>query len=129
MNPAMTLLNASPFFMVRDLMATARWYRDLLGFQFSTWGEPAEFAIAFRDGVEIMLRQPKDPFVPRSNRTLEPTSLDAYLRVDDVDALHAELVKRGASVRQEPVTRFYKMREIEVMDPDGYLLCFAQDVA
>jgi catechol 2,3-dioxygenase-like lactoylglutathione lyase family enzyme len=125
----MTLLNASPFFCVRDLMATARWYRDVLGFQFSTWGEPAEFAIAFRDGVEIMLRQPKDPFLPRSNRTLEPTSLDAYLRVTDVDKLYAELTSRGASLRQEPVTRFYKMREIEIMDPDGYLLCFAQDVA
>ena len=60
---------------------------------------------------------------------MEPTSLDAYLRCSDVDALHAELKSRGAAIRQEPVTRFYKMREIEVVDPDGYLLCFAQDVA
>jgi hypothetical protein len=26
----------------------------------------------------------------------------AYLRVDDIDALHAELVQRGAIIRQSP---------------------------
>jgi len=125
----MPFLNASPYFVVSDLLATARFYRDLLGFQFTTWGEPAEFAIAFRDGVEIMLRQVREPFTPRSNRSLEPTGLDAYIRVSDVDALHGELVARAVPIRTPPTTRFYKMREIELTDPDGYLLCFAQDVA
>jgi catechol 2,3-dioxygenase-like lactoylglutathione lyase family enzyme len=122
------LLNCSPHFVVRDVLATARWYRDVLGFQFSTWGEPAEFAIAFRDGVEIMLSQPAEPFVPRPNRTVNPTGNDLYLRVDDVEALYGELRGKDARIIQEPVTRFYKMREIEVVDPDGYIICCAQDV-
>jgi catechol 2,3-dioxygenase-like lactoylglutathione lyase family enzyme len=118
-----------PFFLVRDVLASARWYRDVLGFQFSTWGEPPEFAIAFKDGVEVMLRQPNGSFEPRSNRTVEATSPDAYFRIEEVEALHADLVSRKIAIRTPPITRFYKMREMEVTDPDGYVLCFAQDVA
>ena len=123
------LLNASPYFLVTDVLRTARWYRDQLGFQFTTWGEPAEFAIAFRESVEILLRQARPPFAPRSHRSLEPLGLDAVVRVDDVDALAAELTARGVQPLAGPVTRFYKWRELEVSDPDGYVLCFAQDVA
>ena len=120
----------SPSFLVRDVLRTARWYRDALGFQFSTWGEPPEFAVAFRDQCEIFLRQPKGrSFAPQPNRVIEPSSIDAFLRIDDVDAFAAELKGRGVPLLTEPVTRFYKYRELEVSDPDGYILCFAQDVS
>jgi lactoylglutathione lyase len=125
-----TLGTPSPSFLVRDVLLTARWYRDALGFQFSTWGEPPDFAIAFRDQCEIFLRQPKGrTFAPLPNRKIEPTSIDAFIRIDDVDAFAEELKKRGTKITTEPVTRFYKYRELEVADPDGYILCFAQDVA
>jgi catechol 2,3-dioxygenase-like lactoylglutathione lyase family enzyme len=123
------LINASPYFLVTDVLASARWYRDQLGFQFTTWGEPADFAIVFREPVEILLRQARAPFSPRGYRSLKPAGIDALLRVDDVDALAVELTGRGVKLHSEPVTRFYKWRELEVSDPDGYILCFAQDVA
>jgi lactoylglutathione lyase len=119
----------SPCFLVTDVLASARWYRDQLGFQFSTWGEPADFATVFRDELEIFLRQPKQAFAPRSARSFDDGAIDAFLRVEDVDALAAELIGRGVKLVTEPVTRFYKYRELEVADPDGYVLCFAQDVA
>ena len=128
------MLTPSPCFLVRDVLASARWYRDTLGFQFSTWGEPPDFAIAFRDGLEIFLRQPKGAYATMTSRTrtaraVEPGAIDAFLRVDDVDGLAAELKGRGVTLTTEPVTRFYKYREIEVTDPDGYILCFAQDLS
>jgi catechol 2,3-dioxygenase-like lactoylglutathione lyase family enzyme len=123
------MLIPSPCFLVRDVLASARWYRDQLGFQFSTWGEPAEFAIAFRDQLEIFLRQPKVDFAPRSARLVDTGGIDAFLRIDDVDGFAAELQGRGVTLTTAPITRFYKFRELEVTDPDGYLLCFAQDVA
>jgi catechol 2,3-dioxygenase-like lactoylglutathione lyase family enzyme len=123
------MLTPSPCFLVGDVLATARWYRDQLGFQFTTWGDPPDFAIVFRDQLEIFLRQPKAAFAPRSARTVEPGAIDAFLRVDDVDGLAAELKGRRVTLTTEPVTRFYKYRELEVTDPDGYVLCFAQDVA
>src|SRR5262245_52952498 len=125
----MSMGKPSPCFLVSDVLGTARWYRDQLGFQFSTWGDPPDFAIVFRDELEIFLRQPKTSFPPRGARVVEPGAIDAFLRVSDVDALAAELTSRGVHLTTEPVTRFYKYRELEVTDPDGYVLCFAQDVA
>ena len=49
-------------------------------------------------------------------------------RVGDVDGLAAELTGRGVALTSAPVTRFYKMRELEVTDPNGYVICFAQDM-
>ena len=54
---------------------------------------------------------------------------DAYIWVDDVDALREELAARQAKVVcQSPATP-YHTREIEVEDCNGYRLCFVQDTS
>ena len=70
----MTKFNFSAaVFLVSDVGATARWYRDMLGFQFDTVPrtEPFEWASVRRDNVEIMLqrsegyeRPARDPLWP-----------------------------------------------------------------
>jgi catechol 2,3-dioxygenase-like lactoylglutathione lyase family enzyme len=104
------LLSASPCFVVSDVQATARWYRDKLGFQFSPWGDPPTFAIAFRDGVEIFLsqRKPDAGAPPRSNRATDPIAIDAYIRVADVEALAAEIKARGQSRLQDARDRGHR---------------------
>ena len=48
----------APYFMVDDVVATANFYRDKLGFDYERfWGEPASFCMVYRDGVIIMLRK------------------------------------------------------------------------
>jgi uncharacterized glyoxalase superfamily protein PhnB len=49
---------------------------------------------------------------------------DVYVYVDDVDALHAELVERGADLLHGPVEQAYGLRELRVRDPHGYVLAF-----
>ena len=39
--------------------------------------------------------------------------------VDDVDALHADLVKRGAKVLKAPADYDYGLRDFDVADLDG----------
>jgi uncharacterized glyoxalase superfamily protein PhnB len=51
---------------------------------------------------------------------------DVYVYVDDVDALHEELVGRGADLVHGPVEQGYGLREIRVRDPDGYVLAFGR---
>ena len=63
-----------------------------------------------------------------SNRDYKSHALDAYFWIDDVDALHTELVERGAEIIMPPTLRIYGMKEIEVRDLDGYVLCFGQDI-
>ncbi|MFN7979315.1 MAG: VOC family protein [Vicinamibacterales bacterium] len=50
--------------------------------------------------------------------------LDAYLRVDDVDALHAEFAARGIAFARALDDTPWGMREFVVKDGDGRLLAF-----
>ena len=63
------------------------------------------------------------------NRKRREEALDAYIWVDDVDALYAELKAKGAKILQEPVLRFYKCYELVVEDLNGYCLVFARDTS
>jgi predicted enzyme related to lactoylglutathione lyase len=54
---------------------------------------------------------------------------DAYLWIDDLDAIREELAVRGAKVVNESSATPYHTREIDVEDSDGYRLCFAQDTS
>ena len=47
--------------------------------------------------------------------------------VDDVDALHADLVKRGAWVRKEPKDYDYGLRDFDVADLDGNMIFFGME--
>ena len=51
-----------------------------------------------------------------------------YLHEDDVDALHAEFVRRGAIIRQPPVDRPWGMREMAVATPDGDRMMIGQKI-
>jgi uncharacterized glyoxalase superfamily protein PhnB len=45
--------------------------------------------------------------------------------VNDVDAFHAQLSGR-AQIVMGLTDQFYGMREFAILDPDGYLITFAQ---
>jgi uncharacterized glyoxalase superfamily protein PhnB len=50
----------------------------------------------------------------------------AYLTVDDVDALHAEFVGRGAIILHAASDKPWGQREMAVATPDGHRMMFAQ---
>jgi uncharacterized glyoxalase superfamily protein PhnB len=47
--------------------------------------------------------------------------------VNDVDAFHAQLTGR-ARIVMGLTDQFYGMREFAILDPDGYLITFAQRI-
>jgi uncharacterized glyoxalase superfamily protein PhnB len=51
---------------------------------------------------------------------------DVYVYVDDVGALHEELVGRGAEILLAPTDTAYGMHEFRVRDPAGYVLAFGK---
>ena len=124
-----TLQHIYPVFLVADIKQAAEYYRDVLGFRFDRyWGEPPCFAMCLRDGAEVFLREAAKPEQVRPNGRVVCDTWDAYLRVDDVGSLYAEFKSKGAKILRGPETAFYDMREIEVQDINGYVLCFGQDV-
>ncbi len=109
---------------VSDLQKSAAYYRDILGFRVG-WEEASDWRMVERDGVRIMLgRCPKD--APASE--LGSHNWFGYLEVDDVDALYAEIVARGAA-SSAPKQAHYGMREIVVTTIDGHRIVFGQELA
>jgi uncharacterized glyoxalase superfamily protein PhnB len=118
-------------FIVNDVVKSAEYYRDVLGFSFERyWGEPPCFVMMGRDGVEFFLsiKGPEGQILP--NRSAQPNfTWDAYIRCKDGDALYEEFKGKGAEITREPEVTFYEMKEFEVQDCNGYRICFAQDTS
>jgi uncharacterized glyoxalase superfamily protein PhnB len=114
----------APVFFSTDIPATLAYYKDKLGFEcLGTWQDPPIYAIVARDQQRIHFRC-ADP--PRANPDkYEDELLDAYLMVEDVDALHAEYALRGAEFTRELGNTPWDSREFVVKDGDGRLLVFA----
>ena len=117
--------DVAPVFTVSDVGATVRWYRDRLGFDFDPFPdeEPWVWAIMSRDGVQIMLQRVEGYEKP-DLRPLRPVGMwDAYLWVDDVEALWAD-VKDRVEINRGLTEKPYGCTEFEVLDPNGYVLAF-----
>ena len=131
-----SLIAAVPQFSVPDLVRTAEYYRDVLGFQIAGYwdGErvslatdpPPRFAIVWRDQVQVFFNRAEHPDV-RTDQAKEAP--DAYLRVTGIDALADELRTRGADILDGPEDRIYGQREIVVKDCNGLILCFGEDTS
>ena len=119
----------APYFLVADVVRAAEHYRDVLGFRIVAYffETPPVFAMVGRDDLIIMLHLMTGTR-GGSNRGHHQDGIDAYLWTDDADALFAELKSKGADIVSPPQLRIYGMKEFEVRDLDGYVLCFGEDV-
>jgi len=62
--------SVAPYFIVNDVVVTANFYRDKLGFHYERfWGDPPCFCMVQRSGIVIMLSQLDTPGSARPNRT------------------------------------------------------------
>ena len=106
----------------RDLEATAAYARDALGFSLG-WEEMKGWRLLTRGAVRLMIGHCPDA-LPASQTG--DHSWFGYLEVDDIDALHAEFVSRGAIILNPPSDRPHGMREMVVAMPEGHRLMLAQ---
>jgi uncharacterized glyoxalase superfamily protein PhnB len=128
--PAVQFVSATPNLIVSDMAASLTFYRDVLGFQLeqSVPGEaPFVFAWLKRGGVQLFLNDAKPVLSEFSSLRAGNTST-LFVIVNDVDAFHAQLSGR-ARIVMGLTDQFYGMREFAVLDPDGYLITFAQRIA
>ena len=122
------LSSVSVCFLVDYSVKSAEYYRDVLGFSFNRcWGEPPCFVMVQRGGVELFFSSNGAKGNMRPNHIAFPDfTWDAYVRCHNVDQ---EFKAKGAQITREPEATFYEMKEFEVKDCNGYILCFAQDVS
>jgi len=121
----------APCFVVDDVVATANHYRDKLGFGYDRfWNEPPSFCMVWRNGVVIMLAQLEQPGVIRPNRLVDPEggAWDAYIWIDNADALNAEFKSKGVKITRDICNQPYGCRDFDVEDCNGFRLCFGQHI-
>ncbi|HKC47368.1 MAG TPA: VOC family protein [Gemmatimonadales bacterium] len=114
-DPRRQLHQLLPMLPLSDVAAGIAHYQQALGFHINY--AQADLGVMDRDDVTLLLIQ----------RTAQYTgigSCEAY--VNDADALHAELVQRGANVQGAPVSHPWGLRDFTVIDLEGNRLVFAQ---
>lgn len=125
---AVRLKMINPQFVVPDVVSAAEYYRDVFGFKILGYFlDPPVYAIVARDDVEIHFGKLDKGVPPSPNINRRQGSLDAYIWVNDLDSLFAELKDRGAKIIETPVLRVYKCYEMVVEDNFGYRLAFSMD--
>jgi predicted lactoylglutathione lyase len=72
----MTEWSIAPYFIVDDVVASANYYRDQLGFRYERlWGDPPAFCMVWRRGIVIMLAELEARGRMRPNRMADPEGL------------------------------------------------------
>ena len=114
---------AIPIIQVTGSIAAEEFYCQGLGFTLvSSWrpdetrDDPRYMTLA-RDGARLHVH---------SFRGGAAGTGAAYVFVDDVDALHAELISNGITVSGPPLDQTWGTREIAVRDADRNVLTFGQ---
>ena len=120
---------SAPVLLVRDVVASANYFRDCVGFTYERfWGAPPDFCICRRDGHHLMLARAPDPAQIKPLWQLRENTWNAYFWVDDVETLFAEMKAAGARIDYGLCTQPYDVREFGIQDLAGHDLALGQPV-
>lgn len=118
-------------------------YTTILGFHIKYQRETDGFAMLEREGSRIMLDEIRMGVVNNNKRTWLTAPLEVPLgrglnlqiMTNKVDELYDRVQKAGANIFLPIEEKWYRANDVEignrqfiVLDPDGYMLRFAQDL-
>ena len=118
----------SPCFIVSNVDRSIAFYCDKLGFdnRFQQPDPDPFFAIVGRDSAQLFVKSEKN-VLPRPNNSCHAhLRLDAFVYVEDPDALAAEFSSRGVDFSAPLEDTHDGLRGFEIRDPDGYVLFFGR---
>ena len=118
-----TIRELVPLLFVQDILRSAAFYQERLGFELTQKWEPEGklgWCRLSQGGSAVMLQQADDEDGPAAGRG---RGVCFYFNCDDVQAIYSEFTERGLTI-QPPAAAFYGLNQVFVTDPDGYELCF-----
>lgn len=117
----MTYSNATPVLRVSDYQRAKTFYVDVLGFEpVEEAGDPVTGFGIFRAGkAQIFLTAWDGPEAAYKGWRM-------YLYPEDLKATMDRISAAGGTLSSPTVTE-YGMREVEITDPDGNVLCLGED--
>ena len=116
--------------IVADLDRTLQFYTEVLGLRLAhRAGDYAQLATgATRLGFYSRDAMAKTLGLPLEAPAAHAPGFEIGFKVDNVDAVFTDLVKRGATPVTPPVTRTWGQRTAYIRDPDGHLIELAQQL-
>jgi len=121
-----------------DFDASLEFYTSVCGFSIDYSRDEERFAYLRRGEARLMIEQTRDPsrrFVAAELTYPFGRGMNLEIAVDDAATLYDSLVAGGTRIFLDLEERWYRRGASEVgnlqfvaMDPDGYLLRFAQDL-
>jgi hypothetical protein len=117
----------APQFVVVDVVKTAEFYRDKLGFELLGYFlDPPVFAMVRRDSAEIHFGKADNGRTQMNEMVRKGLGTDAYIFVTDVNTLYEEFVESGVEIVEGPIRRVYNCTEVTVRDCNGFQLVFGE---
>ena len=122
-----------PLLQVYDMPTSVHFYGDLLGFEVVSHSPllPSgsfHWALLRLNGSELMLNTAYEfdderPVPPDTLRVAVHGDTSLYFGCPDLDEAYRQLRSLGLDVK-EPKVAPYGMKQLNLIDPDGYHLCF-----
>ena len=120
------IIRGAPYFPVGDVSAIGAYYRDVLGFDCEVLCRQPSRVCRLQPERRSSHVPPRAAAGPDIPERAAGRHLGRVLLGRDVEALHEELERKGATVVYQPVVQPYGMKEFAVRDPNGYVLGFGQ---
>ncbi len=130
---AFEIHGVAPLLQVYDMPTSVRFYRDQLGFEVVStspeMGEDYFHWVMLRLGeAEIMLNTAYESNDERPAQAYPPRiaahrDTGLFFACPDVDGAYEQLRGRDVDVNA-PIVTGYGMKQMYLLDPDGYQLCF-----
>ena len=122
----------TPNLLVANVARSLAFYVETLGFARGMTvpdASPFVFAAVTSGDVEIFVNDAATAVKEYPAFAGKPIGATGtmYIEVEGVDALH-ERIKSSVTITMPLVTQFYGMREFGILDPDGYVITFAEPV-
>jgi|SRR3989344_31896 len=128
-----------PELSVADLDASLKFYLDILGFKIEYQREEKRFAFLSLQGSQIMLdggnSEENSPWYTGELEYPRGRGIHFQIGVKDIIPILNSLKGNNYPIKEQPKDYWYRqdkkllgMRGLLVMDPDGYLIMFNQDL-
>jgi uncharacterized glyoxalase superfamily protein PhnB len=127
----MKLTGLTPNLVTNDMNQSLAFYRDVLGFSVSQTvpdASPFVFAWLERDGVRVFLNDAdtvRKDLPDAGSLTVGQSGVTMFIALEGIADLWADLKDR-VPVVMPLKDQWYGMTEFTIMDPDGYVITFAE---
>lgn len=115
--------HAATIMMVKDLQKSIDFYHELLDFSVEfLWEDPPSYAVLkANEKIQIHLS--------KLDKALTlPIRPALYIFSNEIDKLYNSFLDRGVNIHRPIGDRDYQMRDFDIVDPDGHLLTFGQNL-